>query len=755
MAACSSLGRLLSVSRPALSTRARLARFWERLYATPAREAATVTLAFTAATLIATYPLIRHLGQALPNGLGDSLLNAWILAWDADRLLVGLRGLWDAPVFFPYSSALAYSEHLLGIAVFTAPLQWALGNPVLVYNVAFLASYVLAGGGMYLLAFALTGSRPAAVVAGVAFAFHPNRADHIAHLQVLMSGWMPIGLWALHRYFGTGSRIALLGFVAAFLLQGLSNGYYLYYFVIPVAVVVGCELLVAGRSRLSALVDLAVAAALILVVLAPVALAYVAVRADQGHVRSRAVMQRYSADLTSYAHVSPALRVWGDTLPRGRPEARLFPGFALAALAVVGVATVRRQRDPDRRPWPPASRVVGAYGCVVLAGVALSLGPEPAAWGRTLVSSGPYDWLVAIVPGFDGLRAVGRISIVVNLGLAVLAALGVRAIVAWRPPTVRLTTALALAGLAFAEGYAAPIRVAAVETEAESDHRRAYAWLRDRPEGALLELPFEANEPANTTRYMYGTLEHRHPIVNGRSGYVTPLVYYLRHPASPLRDPSQFADAVRGLRALGVKYIAVDADGYLDATDAAATLAGMSRSADQIVATVEFGATTMFTLEDTGASDVVTLDETSLTAVAEHAFEARASHMDHRLDLAFDGDPDTRWLSGQAQAGHEWIECVFDEPRDIGRVRVQMAIRSLGDYPRDFLIEAAGDDGEYRQLARLRGLPALMQGVIDDVESPAIDVTLPPNLTRTLRLRQTGQAAPWYWSIHELALWER
>ncbi len=254
---------------------------------------------------------------------------------------------------------------------------------------------------------------------------------------------------------------------------------------------------------------------------------------------------------------------------------------------------------------------------------------------------------------------------------------------------------------------------------------------------------------------MYRTLEHQHPIVNGRSGYVTPLVYYLRHPTSPLRDPSQLPDAVRGLRALGVKYIAVHADGYLDATDAAATLAGVRRSADQIVAAVEFGATTMFTLEDTGASDVVALDETSLTAVAEHAFEARASHMDHRLDLAFDGDPDTRWLSGQAQAGHEWIECVFDEPSDIGRVRVQMASRSLGDYPRDFLIEAAGDDGEYRQLARLRGLPALMQGVIDGGESPAIDVTLPPNLTRTLRLRQTGQAAPWYWSIHELALWER
>ena len=57
---------------------------------------------------------------------------------------------------------LAFSENLLGIALFTAPIQWVTGNPVVVHNLAHLASYVLAGGGMYLLALSLTGSRPEA-----------------------------------------------------------------------------------------------------------------------------------------------------------------------------------------------------------------------------------------------------------------------------------------------------------------------------------------------------------------------------------------------------------------------------------------------------------------------------------------------------------------------------------------------------------------------------------------------------------------
>ena len=63
--------------------------------------------------------------------------------------------------------------------VATRPLVLRLGDalPVVVYNLAYLASYVLAGGGMYLLALSLTRSRPAAAVAGVLFVFVPFRAQ--------------------------------------------------------------------------------------------------------------------------------------------------------------------------------------------------------------------------------------------------------------------------------------------------------------------------------------------------------------------------------------------------------------------------------------------------------------------------------------------------------------------------------------------------------------------------------------------------
>ncbi len=123
-----------------------------------ASELALVVSLFTGLTLAWTWPLAATIGRVLPSDLGDPLLNTWILGWAADRSAHGFRGLWNAPIFFPYPNTLAYSEHLLGILPVTLPVQWLTHNPVAAYDVAFLFSYVLAGAGMYVLARSVCGS---------------------------------------------------------------------------------------------------------------------------------------------------------------------------------------------------------------------------------------------------------------------------------------------------------------------------------------------------------------------------------------------------------------------------------------------------------------------------------------------------------------------------------------------------------------------------------------------------------------------
>jgi hypothetical protein len=83
-----------------------------------------VTAGLVAATAVMLRQLIMVATHAIPGELRDPLLNTWILAWDAARLRDSLRGLWDAPILYPYQSTLAFSEHLLGIAAVSAPIEW-------------------------------------------------------------------------------------------------------------------------------------------------------------------------------------------------------------------------------------------------------------------------------------------------------------------------------------------------------------------------------------------------------------------------------------------------------------------------------------------------------------------------------------------------------------------------------------------------------------------------------------------------------
>ena len=127
--------------------------------------------AYTALTIAFTWPLARGLTRDIPGDFGDPLLNAWILAWDTSHLG---RGWWNANIYYPHPLALAYSEHLLPQALAIWPIQAIANNPILSYNVAFLATFVLSGLGMYLFVREITNSRAAAFVAGVVFAFAPT-----------------------------------------------------------------------------------------------------------------------------------------------------------------------------------------------------------------------------------------------------------------------------------------------------------------------------------------------------------------------------------------------------------------------------------------------------------------------------------------------------------------------------------------------------------------------------------------------------
>ena len=129
------------------------------------RRAAFALGAFGALAVAWTWPLTTHLSGRVPHDLGDPLLNTWILWWNAHAVPFTARW-WSPPILIPVRGALALSEHLAGLGLFSTPVQLLGGSPLLAYNVCLLLSCALSGWFAYLLVMRLTDSTPAAIVAG-------------------------------------------------------------------------------------------------------------------------------------------------------------------------------------------------------------------------------------------------------------------------------------------------------------------------------------------------------------------------------------------------------------------------------------------------------------------------------------------------------------------------------------------------------------------------------------------------------------
>lgn len=381
------------------------------------RSPIAVAAAYLILTVIMTWPLARGLARDVPADLGDPLLNMWILDWMArgiGALADGSMSVADLPnanIFHPEPLALAFSEHLFGQALQVLPVHLLGGNIVLGYNLLFLSTYVLAGLGMYLLAFDLTGRRDAAFVAGLLFAFTPLRAAQLSHIQSLGTQWMPLALYGFRRYIVGGRAIALAGGAASLLMLGWSSGYYLVYFTPFVPIVVVQQMHAHGRVADGRMwIAFGAAAGVVAAGIAPFLVMYA--EAQQVHAFERPLGEviRFSADLGGYLTSPELVRLWGSRLRLApKPEGEVFPGAVLLALSAAAMALVMRSARRDALAAPAAAgwkRVAAA----LLAAVAL----VQLAGLSMVVATGGF---VAAVAGLT-IRATDAADIAASLALA-------------------------------------------------------------------------------------------------------------------------------------------------------------------------------------------------------------------------------------------------------------------------------------------------------------------------------------------------
>lgn len=733
-----------------------------------AARAALALAVYVALAAIYTHPLLVQARDGIANDRYDPVLNASILWWNATTLPFS-AAWWTPPHYYPSEGTAAFTENLVGLWPVAAPIHFVTGDPLLTYNLTLFLTWPLSGLAVFLLATSLGVRWGPAFVGGLVFAFAPYRVSQLSHLQVVAPFWLPLALAALHRYVSTRTRIWLVAFGAAWVLQSLTNGYFMLFGAVIIAlwIVYFCS----TRAAISALPAIAVAWAVASLPLLPVLLEYKRIHEHFGFARPIGAVMAYSAQATAWVQTSSRLTLWGGVLRDGGEEANLFPGLTAVVLLVAAVVAGGFRRSEGTAVVDDRSLLV-LRSALMIVGVASALlamytiasGPwrlEVAGMGirvgsvdRALLISAVCAILIAALgtargaprdafafytlatlvimllcmgpqirsgtrvvmesapygwlmalPGFEGLRVPTRFWMLGSLCLAVAVALGLDRLL---PRSRQLTLAVMsiLSAGVLADGWAGAMPIARAPERWTVEHRET-----ERP---LIELPLGPEFDAAAT---YRAVGHGRRVVNGVSGYDPPHYGWLRRGLDE-RHP----ETLLALTYFGPLDVVVDlatAEGNALAAYAAAIPSAVMVHRDE--------GRIVYSLPAAPPADQITGDVIGVVS-------ARASRGVVDLAAMLDGEATTASILSAPQREGEWIEL------DVGSVRTVTGIDYLlGDemngYPRRLAIDLSADGEVWETVWEGGGLEHALASMMRDPRAARLSAAFGPRQAQYVRLR--------------------
>jgi hypothetical protein len=519
------------------------------------REIVFTSVAGVALAILMTWPLatgLSRLGRTAPND-ADGQFSIWNVAWVARTIVADPLHVFDANIFAPHKTTLAYSEANLLPGALGAPAWWLTRNPWLTLNVVVLIAFASAFAGAYLLFLYLSGSRAGAAMGAVVYAFCPYVMSHLSHIQLLFTGGIPLALLCLHRLAdsclaaelrpkadATTSLKAAIALGLTLAAQALACAYYGVF----AGLIVGYATLILASTRRLWMSRawwqaIATAAGIALAITVPVFIPFLRVQRETGFARSVDDTARWAARpidyLVSAAHAHAPLLAYARRA--GQWLEVLFPGYLAVVLGAAGLALALRARSRDRE----TGLLYGSLGLL-------------AFWS----SFGPHAGLYRVLyylPTFSFLRAPSRLGLVVTMVLALFASIGAARILAPLPARLRRIAG----GLAVAAAIA-DVAVFPIQWVRAPVLPAGYDVLTHRTRATLAEFPFYGERIAFPlhAQYMLFSTAHWLPLVNGYSD-VIPGDF---RKDAPILDSFPSPEAFAVLARHRVRYIAVHWDMY-------------------------------------------------------------------------------------------------------------------------------------------------------------------------------------------------
>jgi hypothetical protein len=552
--------------------------------ANPGRRRILVSSLGALLVIICTWPLAPRLDRIGRVDSHDGLYGLWQAAWVAHALTTNPSGVYDANIFYPHRSTLAFSEPSILAGILGLPAFVATHSPYATHNLAVLAFFFLSFLSAYGLGRFLTRDTTASIALAISYAFSPYMFARTAQLPMLGIFGLPVSLWAMHRLAATPSLRSAAGLAGALWLQALACGYYTVFALL----VVGAGLLYfsAFGSRWKSArywAWTAAAAAITIALVLPLFLPHLRLARSEGFSRPVEEAYQFAADWRAWFASSAWAHRWMLSLLGSWKEV-LFPGFLVTAFGVTGAWLGLRGRltiDPEpaaRLPGIDSRAIAGFYVLLVLL----------AGWSAFGPAGGLYTVLYHTVPLFAFIRAAGRFGVVVTLALGVLMALALAHIARGGSTGRRVTVAVTVA--VFAELFSAPRPMSPALPVGH-----VYRTLARQPAGPVIEFPMFPRQLEMNSRYVFLSTTHWLPIVNGYGAF------WPRDIQQLARDTQSFpsAAALEHVRGWGVRYVVVHPRAYEQFGLApGAVVAGLDSLHDSMTLIASDGDARLYQLKD-------------------------------------------------------------------------------------------------------------------------------------------------------------
>ncbi len=491
-------------------------------------------LLYSILTLALTYPAVKgvFLQHTVP-GYGDAVFFQYDYWWFKYALFdLRVNPQVARLIYFPLGGLWIFGT--LFNEVFSALLQLVMSVSQ-TYTLLWLFSFPATALSTFVLTNYVTHSKSASFLSGLIFAFSTYRYAHgLGHMGLITTQWLPLFVYALLRDRDLPDIKNGIFLTIAVILAGTSE--FPYYLVFFIGLFLFCFFLYSIAIRdyrflnVRFLFSIFIAFGILCVVLA-IAYSNVLFASNAGYLNRPGTFW-LSADILGFILPSQWHPFWGGLYAEpgsiGRygldlVEHSHFIGYVAFGLAVWGLI---RSRQQDKKLW----------GIIILSSFVFALGPalkiggpvvlKAINEGQTSLIPLPY-WGVMNLPFINRLRAPARLVVLMQLAIAVMAAMGwvsfekkIKRFEIKRGISVGIIGVIVLVESMFMFPY--------VTTEIPISDVY-YQLANENVDGAILELPIALDRQPPEGRWygnvflrMYEATVHHHPIIGGISNRPDP-----------------------------------------------------------------------------------------------------------------------------------------------------------------------------------------------------------------------------------------